>query len=80
MTVAECLEFGKSVLELEDIESCYKFVDYHAPSMWRYSEVAKELSELQRDFFYHYPERFCKMFDADKEKLIADGWRIKEGL
>ena len=45
--------------------------------IFKYQDINKEIEELQRDIFYHEPDLFCKIFNADKNKLLENGWMIQ---
>lgn len=76
MTLDICMKIGKDC-GLYTIGECYDNIEIHALSLFPYSEINKELLELQKDIFYNNPNEFCKIFDSSKEDLIAKGWKIK---
>lgn len=76
MKLKTCLEIGKSC-GLTKIEECYDNIYLHSSMIFKYQDINKEIEELQRDIFYHKPDLFCKIFDADKNKLLENGWTIQ---
>ena len=49
MKLTDCIEFGKDC-DLETVEECVATVDIHAPSIFSYSEIEKELAELHKEY------------------------------
>lgn len=76
MTLETCIQIGKDC-GLHTIGECYINIEIHSLSLFPYNEINKKILELQKDFFYHNPDEFCKIFDSTKEDLIAKGWKIK---
>lgn len=76
MKLKECMELGKDC-GLQSIDECYLNIEIHALSLFQYEYINKELSELQKDIFYHKPDIFCKMFKVTKEEVISKGWETK---
>lgn len=79
MKLKACLELGKAC-GLTTWEECYDNVYLHAPSIFCYDEIDKEILELQQDMFYNDPDKFCQIFNSSKEDLIKKGWRLKSIL
>lgn len=77
MKLKECLEIGKAC-GLTTLEECYDNIYLHAGSIFKYEEIANEILELQKDMFAYVPDKFCQIFKATKEELIAKGWKINE--
>lgn len=77
MKLKECLEIGKTC-GLTTLEECYDNVYLHAGSLFKYDEIGKEILELQQDMFACDPDRFCQIFKATKEELIAKGWIVNK--
>lgn len=77
MTLKACMEIGKCC-GLTTIEECYDNICIHSPSIFVYEEINNEICELQKDIFYNDPDLFCKMFKADKNKLLEKGWKTKK--
>ena len=77
MKLKECLELGKAC-GLNTWEECYDNVYLHAINIFNYSDINKEILELQKDIFAINPDKFCKIFNATKEDLINKGWDTNE--
>lgn len=77
MKLKECLELGK-VCGLTTWEECYDNVYLHSSNIFKYDEINKEILELQKDMFAINPDKFCKIFDCNKENLINKGWKINK--
>lgn len=73
MKLKTCMEIGKNC-GLTKIEECYDNIYLHSSMKFKYQDINKEIEELQRDIFYHEPDLFCKIFNADKNKLLENGW------
>ena len=76
MKLKECLELGNAC-GLYTWEECYDNIYIHAGNIFKYGEINKEILELQKDMFYHDPDKFCKIFNSGKEDLIKKGWKTK---
>ena len=74
MKLETCLSLGKAC-GLHTWEECYDNVYFHAGSIFKYGEINKEILELQKDMFYHDPDKFCEIFNSTKEDLIKKGWK-----
>ena len=76
MKLETCLQIGHDC-GLTTWEECYDNIDRHAMNIFVYSEINKEMLELQKDMFYHDPDKFCEIFNSNKENLINKGWKTK---
>ena len=76
MKLNTCLELGKDC-GLHTWEECYDNVYMHAMNLFKHDKFDHEILELQKDMFYHDPDKFCQMFDSTKEDLISKGWETK---
>ena len=77
MKLKKCLELGKAC-GLTTWEECYDNIYLHAISIFNYSDINKEILELQKDMFAINPDKFCEIFNATKDDLINKGWDINE--
>ena len=75
MTLAKCLDLGKAC-GLYTWEECYDNVYLHCGMMFKYEDISKEILELQQDMFCTDPDKFCEIFNSNKEELINKGWKI----
>lgn len=73
MKLKNCLELGKDC-GLSTWEECYDNVYMHAGQIFSYDRIAVELLELQKEMFKTDPDKFCKIFNSNKEELISKGW------
>lgn len=77
MTLKDCMELGDAC-GLTTIEKCYDNIVHLSTMIFIYEDIDKEILELQKDIFYHYPDLFCQMFMTNKDNLIEIGWKIKD--
>lgn len=75
MKLKTCLELGKAC-GFNTWKECYDNIYLHAGSIFKYDEIGKEILELQQDMFYNNPDKFCQIFNSNKEDLINKGWRV----
>lgn len=75
MTLEKCLDLGEAC-GLHTWEECYDNVYRHCGQIFSYTEINKEILELQQDMFRTDPDKFCQIFDSNKEDLISKGWKV----
>ena len=73
MKLQICLELGEDC-GLHTWEECYDNVYMHAGQIFSYDRIAAELLELQKEMFKTDPDKFCEIFNSNKEDLINKGW------
>lgn len=73
MKLQTCLDLGKEC-GLHTWAECYDNVFMHAGQIFSYDRIPVELLELQQEMFKTDPDKFCEIFNSNKEDLISKGW------
>lgn len=72
MKLKECLRFGVEC-GMDTLGKAYLNVDYHALSIFKYSEIEKEMNELTSEYNYYYDLGLM-----DSKSSIEDCMKILE--
>lgn len=71
MTLQDCLELGREC-GLSTLDECVRNVEIHSSSLFKYDDLANELTELYEDIEEQEPEWFYEHYKWNTEEGNTD--------
>ena len=75
MTLQDCLELGREC-GLSTLDECVRNVEIHSSSLFKYDDLANELTELYKNIEEQEPEWFYEHYKWNTEEGNTDGSSI----